>query len=96
MKDTVYEDENVMEYVENFFIAVEVDINKHPKKYGYEVFGTPTYYFLNPDGKQIGRMFMGGAKPDGFVLKLKEVMAESKESFLLPSRTMETSKNGGF
>lgn len=78
MKEVVYEDEAVMEYVENFFIPIEVDINDHPDKYGYKVFGTPTYYFLRSDGSQIGRMFMGGAKPDGFLLKLKEVMKQSK------------------
>lgn len=77
-KDIVYENENVMEYMENFFVPIEVDIEGHPEKYGYKVFGTPTYYFLNSDGKQIGRMFMGGAKPDGFVTKLKEVVKESK------------------
>jgi thioredoxin-related protein len=78
MKDVVYEDEKVMEYVENFFIPIEVDIDEHPQKYGYKVFGTPTYYFLTSDAKQIGRLFMGGAKPDGFVTKLKEVVKESK------------------
>lgn len=75
MKDVVYEDDRVLEYVENFFVPIEVDINEHPDRYGYKVFGTPTYYFLRPDGSQIGRMFMGGAKPDGFLQKLKEILS---------------------
>ncbi len=74
MKNVVYEDDDVMEYVENFFVPIEVDINEHPDKFGYKVFGTPTYYFIKPDGKQIGRMFMGGAKPDGFLQKLTETV----------------------
>ena len=78
MKDVVYEDEAVMEYVENFFIPIEVDINDHPDKYGYKVFGTPIIYFLRSDSSLIGRMIMGGAKPDGFLLKLKEVLKQSE------------------
>ncbi|MDD5161093.1 MAG: thioredoxin family protein [Sulfuricurvum sp.] len=73
MKKTVYENDDVMEYVGNFFIPIEVDVQAHPDKYGYQVIGTPTYYFLTSDGKQIGRMMMGGATPEGFLQKLKEV-----------------------
>ncbi|HEX5710356.1 MAG TPA: thioredoxin family protein [Sulfuricurvum sp.] len=73
MKKTVYENEEVSEYVKNFFIPIEVDITAHPDKYGYNVFGTPTYYFLDSNGKQIGRMMVGGASPEGFLQKLKDV-----------------------
>ncbi len=73
MKKTVYENDDVADYVNNFFIPIEVDVQAHPDKYGYQVIGTPTYYFLTADGKQIGRMMMGGASPEGFLQKLKEV-----------------------
>lgn len=73
MKNTVYENEEVGEYIKNFFIPIEIDIQSHPDKYGYQVFGTPTYYFLSSEGKQIGRMMVGGASPEGFLQKLKEV-----------------------
>lgn len=73
MKKTVYENDDVIEYVGNFFIPIEVDVQAHPDKYGYTVIGTPTYYFLTSDGKQIGRMMMGGASPEGFLQKLKDV-----------------------
>jgi len=72
MKKTVYEDDDVAEYVKNFFVPVEIDIGEHPDKYGYQVFGTPTYYFLDSNGKQIGRMMVGGASPEGFLQKLKD------------------------
>lgn len=72
MKKTVYEDDDVAEYVKNFFIPIEVDIAEHPDKYGYSVFGTPTYYFLDSNGKPIGRMMVGGASPEGFLQKLKD------------------------
>lgn len=73
MKKTVYENDDVSEYIKTFFIPIEVDIIEHPDKYGYTVFGTPTYYFLTSDGKPIGRMMVGGATPEGFLQKLKEV-----------------------
>ncbi|MDP1784029.1 MAG: thioredoxin family protein, partial [Sulfuricurvum sp.] len=73
MKKTVYENDDVSEYIKTFFIPIEVDIQEHPDKYGYQVFGTPTYYFLSSDGKQIGRMMVGGADPKGFLQKLQEV-----------------------
>lgn len=73
MKKTVYEDDQVAEYVKTFFIPIEVDISEHPDKYGYSVFGTPTYYFLTSEGKPIGRMMVGGASPEGFLQKLKDV-----------------------
>lgn len=73
MKKTVYENDDVMDYVGSFFIPIEVDVQAHPDKYGYQVIGTPTYYFLTSEGKPIGRMMMGGASPEGFLQKLKEV-----------------------
>ncbi|MGB3962485.1 MAG: thioredoxin family protein, partial [Sulfurimonas sp.] len=55
------------------FIPIEIDIELHPDKYGYGVFGTPTYYFLDSNGKQIGRMMMGGATAEVFLQKLKDI-----------------------
>ncbi|MGD9715572.1 DUF255 domain-containing protein [Sulfuricurvum sp. IAE1] len=73
MKTKVYENDEVAEYVKSFYVPVEIDIEVHPDKYGYAVFGTPTYYFLDSNGKQIGRMMVGGATAEGFLQKLKDV-----------------------
>lgn len=73
MKKSVYENDEVAEYVKTFFIPVEIDVEVHPDKYGYAVIGTPTYYFLDSNGKQIGRMMVGSANAEGFLQKLKEV-----------------------
>lgn len=73
MKKTVYENDEVAEYVKSFFIPIEIDVEVHPDKYGYTVIGTPTYYFLGSDGKQIGRIMVGGATTEGFLQKLKDV-----------------------
>lgn len=73
MKNKVYENDEVAEYVKSFFVPVEIDIEANPDKYGYTVIGTPTYYFLDSSGKQIGRMMVGGATEEGFLQKLKDV-----------------------
>jgi thioredoxin-related protein len=73
MKKSVYENDDVAEYVKNFFVPVEIDIEVYPDKYGYQVFGTPTYYFLDSNGKQMGRMMVGGASAEGFLQKLNDV-----------------------
>ncbi|MCK9374012.1 MAG: DUF255 domain-containing protein [Sulfuricurvum sp.] len=73
MKKSVYENDEVAEYVKSFYVSIEIDVELHPDKYGYAVFGTPTYYFLGSNGKQIGRMMVGGATAEGFLQKLKEV-----------------------
>ena len=73
MKKSVYENDEVAEYVKTFFIPVEIDIEVYPDKFGYNVFGTPTYYFIDSNGKQIGRMMVGGASAEGFLQKLKDV-----------------------
>lgn len=72
MKKTVYENDDVADYINSFFVPIEVDVQAHPDKYGYQVIGTPTYYFLTSDGKQIGRMMVGGASAEGFLQKLKD------------------------
>jgi thioredoxin-related protein len=72
MKKEVYPDPNVTEYVNAFFVPVEIDIKRDSKE-GYQVFGTPTYYFLDSGGKQIGRMMVGGADAKNFLKKLQEV-----------------------
>ena len=72
MKKEVYTDPEVTAYVEAFFVPVEIDTETDSKE-GYKVFATPTYYFLDSDGKQIGRVMVGGADAKSFLKKLQEV-----------------------
>ncbi|MCJ7766422.1 MAG: hypothetical protein MUP09_10840 [Thiovulaceae bacterium] len=54
-----------------FFVPVEIDTDCDSKE-GYQHFGTPAYYFLDSDGRQIGRMMVGGADGKYFLKKLQE------------------------
>lgn len=72
MKTEVYSDPEVSEYISTFFIPVEID-TEYDRREGYKVYGTPTYYFLDSNGEQIGRMMVGGADAKTFLKKLQEV-----------------------
>jgi len=74
MKKSVYTDPEVMAYVEKYFVPVELNLDIDDKE-GFAVFGTPTFYFLTSEGKQIGDMKVGGSTLEGFKKKLKEVRA---------------------
>lgn len=74
MKDEVYTQKNVMDYVEKYFVPIELNLDLDDKE-GFEVFGTPTFYFLDSNAKQIGDVKMGGSTVDGFMKKLKQVQA---------------------
>lgn len=74
MKDIVFEDENVIEYLNGHFVTMigDLDAKNYPEQ--YKAFGTPTYYFIDPKtGEKIGRQVAGGANAKDFLAKLKEI-----------------------
>ncbi len=77
MKENVYTQPEVMDYVKKYFVPIELNLDIDEKE-GYDVYGTPTFYFLDSNGKQIGDMKVGGSTVDGFMKKLKSVRAEAK------------------
>ena len=74
MKANVYTDPKVMAYVKKYYVPVELNLDIDDKE-GYAVYGTPTFYFLDSNAKQIGDAKVGGSTADGFMKKLKEVRA---------------------
>ncbi len=74
MKEEVYTQKKVMDYVEKYFVPIELNLDLDDKE-GFEVFGTPTFYFLDSNGKQIGDVKIGGSTVEGFMKKLKEIQA---------------------
>ncbi len=74
MKKSVYTDPDVMAYVEKYFVPVELNLDIDDKE-GFAVFGTPTFYFLDSNAKQIGDVKVGGSTVDGFMKKLKQIQA---------------------
>ena len=77
MKETIYTQPEVMAYVKKYFVPIELNLDIDDKE-GYAVYGTPTFYFLTSDGKQIGDMKVGGSTKDGFMKKLAAVRAQAK------------------
>ncbi|MDH5463978.1 MAG: DUF255 domain-containing protein [Thiovulaceae bacterium] len=78
MKTKVYPNKEVQDYINEHFVPVEIDIDEYPQTLGYKLLGTPTYYFLSFEGKQIGEAMIGGAKAHAFLQKLKEVKKASQ------------------
>ncbi len=71
MKNHTLENESVGEFIEMNFVFAEVKPENIPSR--FKVFGTPTFYFIDPKtGKKIGRQLIGGAKAPAFLEKLKE------------------------
>ncbi len=80
MKTEVFEDDRVFDYIQKHFVPIDVDVKAHPDKYGFEVYGFPTFYFLDGDGKWVADPKIGGARPDAFLRRLEAVVAASKKS----------------
>ena len=71
MDEVAFENDELSDFIENFFIPVKLTI-KEAKSLGFKAYGTPTFYFLDKNAKQIGRQLVGGATPKVFLEKVKE------------------------
>ncbi len=72
MDDVAFENEELSEYVQNYFIPLKLNL-KEAKKLGFKAYGTPTFYFLDENGKKITRALVGGATAKTFLAKLQEI-----------------------
>ena len=57
--------------MKNHFILVKLDINKDTIPSYLKVYGTPTFYVLNAQGKKQGRPIVGGGTAEAFLKLLK-------------------------
>lgn len=74
LKDVTLDDENVRQYLHQNFVLVERDAkNPSQKITNFDVFGTPTIYFLNKFGEKVTPSMVGAATAMKFLDKLKEV-----------------------
>lgn len=71
MDSVVFENDEVVEYIENFFIPVKISL-KEAKQKGFRAFATPTFIFLDKNQKKISRNIVGSATASTFLKKLKE------------------------
>ncbi|BCD67886.1 DUF255 domain-containing protein [Nitratiruptor sp. YY09-18] len=75
MDDVAFENEELVDFVEYNFIPVKIDLDE-AKKLGLKAYGTPTFYFLRPNGKPFEPPLVGGAAAKVFLDKLKEIKAD--------------------
>ncbi len=73
MDRTTFRDKKIQEIIKRYFIPVKVDSNSPEgetikNEYGY--LGTPTFHFLEPNGKKIKSIFGAWEKED-FLMILK-------------------------
>ncbi len=77
MDEVVFEDDDVISELQMDFIPVHFDVKRDtlPKPFSY--IGTPTFYFLNAEGKKIERL-NGAANVKDFTNVMRDVKAKVK------------------
>lgn len=73
LKYVIFKNTNVIEELHNRFIVVDIDIHKSKVPSGFRALGTPTIYFIDGNGKKIGRPIYGIAKPEIFLETLQNI-----------------------
>ena len=72
MKNNVLDDGEVFDYLDSHFISYKHNVANKPFPIDFEVFGTPTMYFLDKNGKKLGVEIVGGKKQPQFLKELKK------------------------
>lgn len=78
MKDVVFTNEELAEYMQTNFVLVEVNMHDKKELASLKVYGTPTTYIFTKNAKQIGRQIVGSASARIFLKTLKEYKAKQK------------------
>lgn len=72
MEDVVFEEKMVSDAIHKGFIPVHIDIHEAKVPAGLGFIGTPTFYFLDPNGKKLYR-HDGGANVPTFLGVIRNV-----------------------
>lgn len=72
MKHKVFKDKEVEKKLSDDFIVVELDIHADKVPTRFKYIGTPTFYIVNGDAKELD-FFYGGVKAKSFLKRLKEI-----------------------
>jgi len=75
MKERTFKEANVAKYLQKHFIVLEKNIHQDLLPDGFEYFGIPTIFFVNKNGKQVGK-FVGSARAKPFLDELKKIRTE--------------------
>ncbi len=71
MKQVVFTQKKVMNFLSRNFIPVDLDISHDALPKGFNFIGIPTFFIINQNGKQIG-MLVGGMRSSIFLNRLKK------------------------
>jgi thioredoxin-related protein len=77
MENVVFENDDVVYEVEEDFVPVQVDIHNDFVPDGMGYIGTPTFHFVNTDGKKIDRLD-GAANVKEFTEFIRKVKHKAK------------------
>jgi len=72
MKDVVFKNKKVSDYIQKHFIVLTLDIQKDKLPKGFNYIGIPTFFFIDKSAKQKHKI-IGGDRADRFLKKLKAI-----------------------
>lgn len=70
MKDVVFKDKKVVDYIQQHYIVLTLDIQKDKLPEGFDYIGIPTFFLIDKNGKQRHKI-IGGDKAEKFLKRLK-------------------------
>lgn len=77
MKKVVFHDKKAVQYMNENFINVSLDIHKHTLPPQYKYFGIPTFFITDKNGEQVHR-HIGGSRTEPFIKMLQESKTKIK------------------
>jgi len=78
MKENVFTDEKIIDYLTKNYIAVSLDIHKNDAPKEFQVQVTPVFHYINGDGKKIRETLVGGKTAPFFLKLLKQAEKNNK------------------
>lgn len=72
MKDVVFKNQEVSDYLQSHFIVLNLDTQKDPLPKGFDYIGIPTFFLLDNNGTEKSRI-IGGSKAAKFLKRLKQL-----------------------
>lgn len=72
MKRQVFSQAHAEAYIVEHFVPLYIDVDLDEALKGFDLFGTPTFYFMDAQLKKVGRI-VGGAKVEPFLEELKKI-----------------------
>jgi len=70
MKEVVFKNKEVVEYIQKHFVVLSLDVQKDKLPDGFNFPGIPAFFFLDKDAKEKNKI-IGGDKVDKFLKSLK-------------------------